>query len=110
MTGFESFLAFMVVMGILSIPLAAILTRRNSAIGQAWADRIRRKTEARLGPKRRHIAIPEARATASDPGESARQIELIEAQQQEIQDLALKIDFLQRLLEEKQSDSGAGQR
>ncbi len=49
MSAFEAFLAFMVVIGVISIPFAAVITRSRSPIGQAIAERIRRRTEARYG-------------------------------------------------------------
>ena len=95
MTGLESILIFLVVMGVISIPLAAIVTRRSSPVGQAIADRIR-------GRRHRHPQIQQASEAIQAPEAEDARLRLIESQQNEIADLSAKIDFLQRLVEEKQ--------
>ena len=104
MTGLESLLAFLVVMGVLSIPFAAVITRKNSPIGQALADRIRRKTELRerAGRLVEGVPVPRDQRTiqARAPEDTqASQLAMLENQQTEIQELSEKIDFLQRLIE-----------
>jgi len=117
MTGLETILAFLVVMGVISLPLTAIITRKNSPIGQALADRIRRKTEIREAAGRLVRGLPTGtqqhagsdptanRATFPSGGEDrANQLAMLENQQSEIQELSHKIDFLQRLIEKQHED------
>jgi hypothetical protein len=134
MTILEEILAFLFVMGIVSIPIVAILTRKNSAIGQAWADRIRMRSERRFGRllasrRRASEALlyghndggqpgrpPDTNTSSADgsPGAGsatdrafAHQQEIIDAQQVEIGELSTKIEFLQKLIEDKQRDDAA---
>ena len=110
MTGLETILAFLVVMGVIAIPFAAVITRKSSAIGQALGDRIRRKTELREASGRLVRGQPEALA---GPGANARntrnaqtdQLAMLEHQQQEIKELSEKIDFIQRLIENQHDDA-----
>jgi hypothetical protein len=113
MSALEEILAFLFVMGIVSIPIVAILTRKNSAIGQAWADRIRLRSERRhgrlLAATRATIDTSRAHGPASTGGhdraadqEWGKQQEIIDAQQAEIKELYEKVEFLQRLIEDGQ--------
>ena len=99
MSPFEAFLAFMVVMGVISIPLAAVITRSRSPIGQAIAERIRRRTEARFGKPAPTVLPDSDRAVTSDV---ERRLQLIEDQQCELGEISRKIDFLERLIERSQ--------
>lgn len=106
MSPFEAFLAFLTVAGVLSIPLAAIITRRNSPIGQALADRIRRRTELRFPASQSSGAVSqpgvdEGRLLPSHAVSHRLDLqqELIEQQQQAMDELSAKLDFVQRLLE-----------
>ncbi len=76
MTGCEAFLAFPVVPGVLAIPITAIVTRSKSPIGQAIADRIRRKTECKYGG----IDAPRVPAAIDDasPMDLNARLELVE--------------------------------
>ena len=101
MSAFEAFLAFMVVMGVISIPFAAVITRSRSPIGQAIAERIRRRTEARYGG-------PGPTALSDGSGAGTHDIEqrlrLVEDQQSELGEISRKIDFLERLIERSQDE------
>ena len=122
MTPFEAFLAFLVVMGIISIPFAAIITRSRSPIGQAIAERIRRRTQRKLGPPAASVVPPAASApppavsvahvsatTAQLPNrEEPDPHALIELQQAELTEMSTRLEFLERLLEE-QSDAASRQ-
>jgi archaellum component FlaG (FlaF/FlaG flagellin family) len=105
MSSFEEILAFLVVAGVIAISLAAIITRKNSAIGQAIADRMRRRAELRDAARSHIAAIPEPRTPidhgAAGPDTKTDQLAILEAQQTEIGELSSKIDFLQRLVEEQ---------
>ena len=114
----ETVFAFLVVMGIISIPLAAVITRKNSAIGQACADRIRRRGELREARRSPQLVAGPAARPQSDtsapryhermgPDSAAQdaQQQILEAQQDEIRELQGKVDFLQRLLEERDKPS-----
>jgi hypothetical protein len=110
MNPLETILAFLVVMGVIAIPLAAVITRRNSATGEALADRIRRRNRLREAAQARKpgnvapqpAAIPSENTQSLDPD----QLAILDANQTEIRELTSKIDFLQRLVEE-QKDSSA---
>ena len=114
MTGLETILAFLTVMGIISVPFAAVITRRSSPIGQALADRIRRKTELREAAGRLVPGVPpeapagllSARSASGEPAQLAVPLSMLEDQQREIQELTEKIDFLQRLIENQQDAGG----
>ena len=100
MSAFEAFLAFMVVMGVISIPFAAVVTRSRSPIGQAIAERIRRRTEARYGGPA-PTALPDGSAGTPD---IERRLQLVEDQQTELAEISRKLDFLERLVERGPSD------
>jgi hypothetical protein len=102
MTALEVILAFLVVMGVISIPLTAIVTRTSSPIGQAIADRIRRKTERRFGPSPGSAAsaLPENnKPVATGAPEERDPAALIEQQQQNLQQMSTRLEFLERLIE-----------
>jgi hypothetical protein len=80
MTPFEAFLAFLVVAGVLAIPITAIISRNGSPIGQAIADRIRRKTERKYG----RIGAEHASAAIDDGS---------------IADLHARLEFVERLVD-----------
>ncbi len=96
MSAFEAFLAFMVVMGVISIPFAAVITRSRSPIGQAIAERIRRRTEAKYG-RPAPTALPEGSGAGTRDIEE--RLRLVEDQQSELCEISRKIDFLERLIE-----------
>lgn len=90
--------------------LPAIITRRNSPIGDAIAERIRRRTERALG--RIDFSTPRSArpaATASAGGEAtappspddANPVARIAHQQETLSELTARLDFLERLVEEK---------
>ncbi|MCK4515326.1 MAG: hypothetical protein KAU31_08715 [Spirochaetaceae bacterium] len=101
----EVVLAFLVAMGVISIPLAAIITRKSSPIGQAFAHRIRRRTDAREAKRALKQGLLAAATGNSVPANSesvpADHLEILEAQQNVIGELSEKIDFLQRLIEDQ---------
>jgi len=96
MTPLETILAFLAVMGLIAVPIVGLLTRKNSAIGQAIGRRI---ADARSGDH-------EDAASAD-----RRLAELVERQQQqaeEIHSLREKIDFIGRLLEHQDEPRNGG--
>ena len=107
MTPLETILAFLTVMGVIAIPFAAVITRKSSPIGHAIAERIRRKTERKLGPPaeepdpgRRATPRPHAGGSIDTPDPVA----LIESQQQSLHEMSNRLEFLERLLEKEQSE------
>jgi hypothetical protein len=83
----EALMAFLVVMGFISIPITAIITRKNSPIGQAIAERIRNKTK---------------KIENKDTEEKVRKLEgTIQDQQISIESMEREIRFLSRLIEDK---------
>lgn len=126
MAPYEALFAFLVVMGVISIPLAAIITRSRSPIGQAIAERIRRKTERKLG--KAGVDQPGLAATG-EPGETGRAggagapgdgvshdappgkdpYELIARQQESLHEMSNRLEFLERLLEREEHAHGPGE-
>ncbi len=90
MTPFEALLAFLVVLGVLTIPITAIITRSRSPIGQAIAERIRRKTERKYG--------------RIDPGPGVAAID-----DGALTDLNARMEFVERLID-RDHDRPAGSR
>jgi hypothetical protein len=101
MSAFEAFLAFMVVMGVISIPFAAVITRSRSPVGRAIAERIRRRTEARFGTPA-PTALPNGNREGSPDIE--RRLQLVEDKHHELAEISRKIDFLERLIERSPTD------
>jgi len=113
-TPFEALLAFLVVMGAISVPLVAVINRSSSPIGRAIAERIRRRTERRYGPDptrdrhalsdagRRPYAPRPGLPESPDPGDARDPSALIEAQQQELREMGARLEFLERLLEDRE--------
>ena len=105
MNPLEAILAFLTVMGIISIPLAAVITRKNSPVGQAFAHRIRRRTDARQAKRALAKGTPTAPTRSSIPAlpddVAVDHLGILEAQQIVISELSDKIDFLQRLIEDQ---------
>ena len=107
MAPYEALFAFLVVMGIISIPLAAIITRSRSPIGQAIAERIRRRTEKKLGKAGRT-------SEAGAPGDGASReaprgkdpYELIARQQESLHEMSNRLEFLERLLDREEQPHG----
>jgi hypothetical protein len=99
-------LSFLFAMGIVSIPIIAIVTRKNSPIGQAMAERIRLRTlrhhTAALPPGHQPPTTAGGHAAPLDAAERETQRVLIEAQDAEIRDLSEKVEFLQKLIEKEQ--------
>ena len=91
MTPLETILAFVFAMGILAIPIVAIITRKGSAVGQAIGRRIAAR-EA-IDDETVHASLENLRDTV------VRQQKTIEDQQSELTDLREKLQFMQRLLE-----------
>ncbi|MFW5688573.1 MAG: hypothetical protein ACOC1U_03290 [Spirochaetota bacterium] len=114
MTPFEAFLAFLTVMGIIAVPLSAIITRSRSPIGQAIAERIRRKTERKLGPSpaslggtaRSGASIPASASPGAAEAES-RLLEIVERQEETLTMMSSRLEFLERLLERDEAAPGA---
>lgn len=97
MTELEVILAFASVMGVLSLPLMLIVNRKGSPIGEALAERVRRKTERRYGPSTAVFPKPAPKTMALE--HSADESDAFA--QQEVARLAERVDFLERLLEER---------
>ncbi|MFP4384267.1 MAG: hypothetical protein ACLFST_15745 [Spirochaetia bacterium] len=83
----EALMAFLVVMGFISIPITAIITRKNSPIGQAIAERIRNKTKT---------------IENKDTEEKIRRLEgALQDQQMSMESMEREMRFLSKLLEDK---------
>ena len=100
MPPFETTLAFIMVFSLAFVlPFTAIISRKNSPIGQALADRIRR---------RRRLAVDEVPAPKQLEHRNQlliqleRQQELLQEQQIEIKQLQDRIDFLDRLVDRRE--------
>jgi len=91
MTPLESILAFLFAMGIVAIPIVALITRKGSAIGQAIGRRIAAR-EA-IDGETSGMSVGNLRESI------ARQQKTIEEQQTELSELRDRLQFIQRLLE-----------
>ncbi|MFW5850283.1 MAG: hypothetical protein ACOCXN_11010 [Spirochaetota bacterium] len=104
MSPFEVLAAFLVVMGVVSIPIIALINRSKSPIGQAIADRIRSKTAAQYGRLPASPASTSPNPPSAAPENDADPLAVIERQQEHLREMGTRLEFLERLIEKQQSE------